>query len=281
MCRVVSIGLVLCACVAAGASAADPWADQVVSYDPGDAADFTDAAVVLGEPSQTTWESVNWPSTEELVSVRMTESPWVDYQVCKIGTAGHLTVAFHEDEPVENDPANPYGIDLLVFANRVFFSADWPANTTIGAGWFGGVIGTISVSQDDVTYYRVASTGPLFPTQAFHSGASDAHLAGATPQDYTLPVDPSIALDSFYGLTVAQALALYGTSGGGMGIDLDDLLDAGGDPAGLPWIRYVKIEGWTSAIDAFADVSAVPEPATLALLAVGGAAMLLRRRRRA
>ena len=277
MCRVVIIGLLLSACVVAGASAADPWADQVVSYDPDDAADFTDASVVLGSPSRTTWESVNWPSTEELVSVRMTESPWVDYQVCKIGTAGHLTVAF--DEPVANEPANPFGLDLLVFANRAFFSADWPANTTIGAGYFGGVIGTLSVSQDDVTYYRVASTGTLLPTQAFHGGASDAHLTGATPQDYTLPMDPDGSLDGFYGLTVAQALALYGTSGGGMGIDLDNLLDAGGDPACLPWIRYVKVEGWTSAIDAFADVSAVPEPATLGLLVVGGAAVLLRRKR--
>ena len=279
MCRVISVSLLVCACVAVAASAADPWADQVVSYDPDDAADFTDASVVLGSPSRTTWESVNWPSTEELVSVRMTESPWVDYQVCKIGTAGHLAVAF--DEPVANDPANPYGIDLLVFANRAFFSADWPANSTIGAGWFGGVIGTLSVSQDDVTYYRVAATGTLYPTQAFHSGASDAHLTGAALQDCTLPMDPDGVLDSVYGLTVSQALALYGTSGGGMGIDLDDLVDAGGDPAGLPWIQYVKVEGWTSAIDAFADVSAVPEPATVGLLAAGGAAMLLRRRRTA
>ena len=105
---------------------------------------------------------------------------------------------------------------------------------------------------------------------------ADAWATGAAPCDYTLPVDPGLSLDTLAGLTLTQAMVLYNGSGGGMGIDLSGLE---GGTVSLDWISYVRIEGQTNAVDGFADV-AVPEPATAALLAMGLAALVLRRRRR-
>jgi len=270
MSRIVIVSLIV-AVMMPKVALADPWADTLVSYDAGDATDYLDSAAALGEPSRTT---AAWPSGDE--SVRMTVAPWQESEVLKIGNGGHLVVAF--DDPVLNDPLNPYGIDLLVFMNLGLASSDWPANQTIASPvlLFGGVIGRVYVSQDNATWYEVTAPGTMFPTQAYLSPEADAWATGALPCDYTLPVDPGLSLDALAGLTLTQAMVLYDGSGGGMGIDLSGLE---GGTVSLDWISYVKIEGQTSAIDGLADV-AVPEPATAALLAMGLAALVLRRRRR-
>ena len=272
------LGLVVCLSAAVGA--ADPWADSVVEYAAGDLTpgDFDQPATALGEPSRTTWESINWPSTGALVSVRMTESAWLTTQVCKVGNGGRLTVGF--DEPVLNEALNPYGLDLLMFTNACFATTDWPANMHImdPAMTFGGVLGRIWVSQDNATFYEVANPGTVFPAQAYLSAAADAHASGAAPSDFTRPVNPALSLGSFSGLSLADAVPLYGGAGGGLGIDLSALKDAAGNPVSLDWIQYVKVEGYTSAIDGFSDVAPLPEPGTAVLLGLGGAALVLRRR---
>ena len=52
---------------------------------------------------------------------------------------------------------------------------------------------------------------------------------------------------------------------------------------GLDWIQYVRVwqaEGqtWSTEIDGFADVAAVPEPASVLMALVGGALALAFRR---
>ncbi|NIA21538.1 MAG: PEP-CTERM sorting domain-containing protein [Anaerolineaceae bacterium] len=270
MSRIVILSLIV-ALATPTVALADPWADTVVSYNAGDATDFTNSAAALGEPSRTT---AAWPSGTE--SVRMTVAPWQDSEVLKIGNGGHLVVAFNE--AVQNDPLNPFGVDLLVFTNLALASSDWPANQTIGSPLFsfGGQIGQVYVSQDNATWYEVTDPGTMFPTQGYLSPEADAWATGAAPTSYTLPVDPSLPLDIFAGLTLTQAQAIYGGSGGGMGVDLSNLE---GGTVNLDWISYVKIEGPTNAVDGFADV-AVPEPATMTMLGAGLAALVLRRRRR-
>ena len=265
--RIVIVSLIVAVMMPAVALA-DPWADTVVSYDAGDATDYLNSTAALGEPSRTT---AAWPSGVE--SVRMTVAPWQESEILKIGNGGHLVVAF--DDPVQNDPLNPYGIDLLVFTNLGLVSSDWPVSQTIATPlfWFGGVIGQVYVSQDNATWYEVTGPGTMFPTQGYLSPEADAWTTGAAPTNYTLPVDPGLSLDALAGLTLTQAMVLYNGSGGGMGIDLSGLE---GGTVSLDWISYVRIEGQTNAVDGFADV-AVPEPATVALLAMGLAGLVLRR----
>jgi len=284
MLKNLATSLAMCLLLSAAALAADPWADQVVSYDPGpDGVYYNHPNTVLGEPSRTTvGYEMDWVTTYE-ESVRITTPAYQDYTsggqtVLQIGAGGHLVVRF--DEAVANEAANPFGVDLIVFTTLGLFSSDWPDNKTIADPIVatGGTVGTIRVSQDGTTWYTVTGLGTSFPTQAFQSDAWDAFKTGATPSDYTRPVDPSLTLDDLAGLTLAEALVLYNGSGGGLGVDLSSLLDGEGNAASLDWIQYVRIDGATSAIDGFADVSAVPEPATLGLLGIGLAAMLRRRR---
>ena len=191
--------------------------------------------------------------------------PWADTVVSyDAGDAtDYLNSAAALGEPSRTTAAWPSGVESVRMTAAPLFS-------------FGGLMGQVYVSQDNATWYEVTDAGTMFPTQAYLSPEADAWAAGAAPCDYTLPVDPGLSLDALAGLTLTQAMVLYNGSGGGMGIDLSGLE---GGTVSLDWISYVRIEGQTNAVDGFADV-AVPEPATAALLAMGLAALVLRRRRR-
>jgi hypothetical protein len=267
------------------AHAADPWADEVVRYAPGTGVGndfisgqpFTNSSSALGEPTRisnidgvpTVDNPFNTPA-----GVTPLSGPYRSYEIVSIGAGGSLVLRF--DEPIANDPLNPFGIDLLVFGNAFFtgtfgFPFD-PAGETMG------ILAdspTIEVSAvDDSSYVQVfGNANGLFPTNAF-TDAIDGYgnAIGAIPSDFTLPIDPSfdpIAQNS----TFAELLAGYNGSGGGLGIDIG--------PTGLASISFVRISnpaGGTIEIDAVSDVRAVPEPAagtivlSLALILLGKSA---------
>lgn len=258
----VGIGFML----ASHPAVATPFADSVISYDPGSgaAAAFRDPTTALGAPARTT----GGPS-----DVTVFNSPFGIDQIVSIGSGGHLTVFF--DEPVLDDALNPFGIDLLIFGNTFF---------AVGSG--GIVIGSsaepasIFLSQDGLSFFEVSGVfaDDLFPTQGFLDttdpfGGFGGGGDGSDPTNFTLPVDPSLGIDDFLGLTYPEILALYDGSGGGTGVDLAAV--------GLDWVQYVRIEGLLSSaeIDAFADVAPIPEPATGALAALGLVALAIRARR--
>ncbi len=259
-----SAGIVLLLLATAGVAFGvpmDPWADSVVAYDPGTGVsdEYTQPDVALGQPAATT----------SFGPVHMFNPPWESADLVALGDGGSLIVAF--DEPVADDPLNPFGIDLLIFGNAGFFAEppDYDKRHTDPAGLFGGDGGTVSVSADGTNFVEVvgAVADGLFPTQPW------TDPAWTVPADFTRPVDPSLAISDFDGLTIEEALALYDGSGGGAGIDISG--------TGLAEIRFVKItyEGAGDVeIDAFADVTPVPEPGILLLIASAAAGRLRRRR---
>ena len=240
---------------ASTALAADPWADAVVSYDEGTnpGAGFTDASTALGEPTRVTNTSFGSGPVTPFFPAGGTD------EVVSIGEGGSLTVRF--DEPVTDDPLNPFGIDLLVFGNAFLFGSEFPVTPTTTATGVFNEGGLIAVSDNGVDFVDVTGldADALFPTAGFLS-FEDGAVSGAA--DFLLPVDP--AYDPT-GDTPAEIYAAYGGSGGGAGIDLGVL--------SLSEISYVRVtnplgSGVTPEIDGFADVRAIPEPTTATLAAL-------------
>ncbi len=251
--------------VAAGAQ--DPWADQVVSYDPAGEADlgYDDPQTVLGSPERFTGEGA-YPA-----AVTPFNGPWLADEVVSIGAGGHLTVAF--DEPITDDPGHLFGVDLIIFGNGFFADDDYPNGHV--AGVFADGPFRVSVSADNVNWVELATDryDGLFPTLGYLDldGPYDTQ-PGSVPSDFTRPLDPSLTMADFDGRTFDEIVAMYDGSGGGIPLDIG--------PAGLTAVRYVRIDvpaGATSPeIDAFA---AVPEPSSATLLGVAIVACALRRGR--
>ncbi len=259
--------LVVAVC-AAGAQAVgqDPWADMVVDFDPGvgGVAGFDDPSTVLGSPTRLTSPSdpFGGPTTPF-------RGAFGSNEVLSIGEGGFVTVRF--DEPVTDDPANPFGIDLLVFGNSFYLDQSFPDGI---AGPLSADGGLIEVSVDGANWVSVTGVAAdgLYPTLGF-SDLTDAFgsAAGTVETDFTRPVDPSF---NPAGKTFAEIIAGYNGSGGGAGVDLGLL--------GLSSISYVRVSsplgsGQQPEIDGFADV--VPSPGAAALLALAALGLGAGRRR--
>ena len=273
--RIVSIlGLAAMSLLWAAPLRASPWAEVVDSYDPGvgPAAGFTEPSTTLGSPERFTGEGV-FPG-----AVTMFNPPFGMDEIVSIGEGGQLTVRF--GSPVVDDPANLFGIDLIIFGNSGFIDGSFPnGQLTTPAALFGADFATVEVSDDGVNFVSVGGMpDTLFPTQGYQDVSPFQGTAGSIPTDFLKPMDPSLTLSSFDGLSYAAALALYDGSGGGAPIDIAD--------SGLASISYVRIsvpdDGnpttfLNAEIDAFATV---PEPGTLCLVLLGAVAMFRHSRRR-
>lgn len=249
---------------------ADPFADNVASYDPGSlppAIPLQDPANALGEPTRFTS-----PESPFGGAVTPFNAPFGSGELVSIGEGGQLTVSF--DQPVRNDPGNPFGVDLLIFGNS-FFGLDFVTGIADGAVFSEG--GNIELSADGIDFVPVpgVEADGAFPTlgysdltQPFPSDAGDV------PTDFTRPVDPAF---NPTGLDILGIAAEYAGSGGGVPIDLESV--------GLDEISFVRISnpagsGLTPEIDGLADVRELPEPASLwgFLLCAAVAAFGCRRR---
>lgn len=232
------------------------YATTIIDYQPGTDPDpgYDNPANALGEPTRYTGKLLGFPG-----AVTPFNPAFDADELVSIGFGGSLTVAF--DQPVTNDPLNPYGIDLLVFANTGFIDVDFP-NGIVG-GLFGADAGTIEVSADGDTWLTIQDTPAdgLFPTLGYLDLATPYETdPGTVESEFTRPVDPTFDPD---GATWADILDAYDGSGGGIGIDIGAV--------GLDAITYVRITNDTDDalspdIDAFADVTPIPTPATTLLL---------------
>lgn len=260
---------VLCGFLALGAATAGAWGtdtfgNQVVSYAQGTnpIAGYTNPLMALGEPSRFT-PDVDFPS-----AVTPFSSAYKSDQIVSIGAGGSLTLSF--DHPVVNDPANPYGIDLLLFSNSFFYD---PVNFTDTAVSMYAGGGKVEVSPDGINWTLVPGVPAegLFPTLGY-SDLTDAFATapGSVLSDFTKPVNP--AFDPF-GKNFAQIAAAYDGSGGGTGVDIG--------PLGLSSVQFVRISnpvGATMSIEVDGVSDVVPAPGAGVVL--GTAVVFFSRRRR-
>lgn len=242
------------ACAPVAATASSPWASQVVSFDAGAGGvpGYADPYSALGAPERFTGEDI-YPS-----AVTMFNPAYGLDELVSFGEQGHLTVEF--ETPITDDPSHLYGVDLIVFGNGGFEDVDFP-NGQCGepAFNFGADPMRVLVSADGQDFIPLGEfTEGQFPTQGWLDVTPYSEVPGRVPTDFQRPVDPSLALSDFDGLAYADALALYGGSGGGTPIDIST--------SGLGEVSFVRIEsyapGVTVEIEAFA---VVPEPSCLML----------------
>jgi hypothetical protein len=229
---------------------------EVLEYHPGSgaAAGFDQVSSVMGEPSRLTPGEFGGP-------VDPFSAPWQPGQLLSIGEGGSITLRFAQ--PVLNHPANPLGLDFLVFGSAAFVitNGDFTGGGLTDGSLFGNNAGStlVSVSADGASYFPLdTSIAPsfdsLFPTDG--SG------------DFTLPVDPSLDQTAFAGLGLAGIRGLYAGSAGGTGYDLAWARDTSGNPISLDQIQFVRLDVLSDRAEVDA-LTAVPEPGPVALTVTG------------
>jgi len=245
-----SAALALTAITDAGEPPADdPFADEVISYEPGTnpAPGYTNAHTALGSPTRFTGGDFD----PMIVSVM--NPAWRPAELVSIGAGGSLVVKFNT--PVTDDPLNPHGIDLLVFGNAMLVDGSPQDGVCPTPAQLLSEGGTIELSANGEQWILVddVQADALYPTEGWLDHETPyAVQSGAVPADFTKPVDPSWALSDFDGATYVQILEMYRGSGGGAGIDIGSI--------GLIEISFVRITnpaGNTDSpeIDGFADVA--------------------------
>jgi hypothetical protein len=225
------------------------FADSVLSYESGTgfAAGYTNVSAAVGGPA---------PGS----SVTPYAPPFSKSQLVSIGAGGEITLQM--DSPILNTPANPYGLDFIIFANSFFVvnGGSGQSATTSGSVFFHQNTTVIQVSQDGVNWYTLNPALAPMPGEWF-----PAYGAG----NPVLPMDPSLMNSAdFAGLTLTQVESLYNGSAGGTGYSLSWAQDSSGNSVDLASADYIRIEVQSGVLDMDA-VSVVPEPATWAMVMVG------------
>jgi hypothetical protein len=255
-----------------GGGESSPYAVEVVSSTgPFGSSPYDDPNAVLGKPTTIYKDPWTSPPTELLKLVEPAWNVGLDDEslITTLNEGAEIVVRF--DHQVENDPNNPYGIDLIVFGNAFFAGSGWVSDETdMDTYMLNDPAGcntepvTVAVSQDGENWHEFTD-GPyadsMFPTHAWEWDSVN-HEWTDNEMDFTRPVDPSLTLSDFNGISAAQAIALYDGSGGGTGYDLAE--------TPYSWIQYVKVTSAGGEIDAFADVApAAAPPITVDLRASG------------
>jgi len=234
--------------VTATSSHASPFADAVVSYDPGTGyvPRFTNPLAALGEPSR-----VN-PFGE---ATDPFDPPYGTNQIVSIGAGGHLVVRFHT--PILNHPGNLHGLDFTIFGNAGFIITndfDFTTFTYIGepatdGSLFGSSSGEtrVSVSQDGQHFYQLnPALAPAVDSFPPTDGGGNVHI----------PVAPTLTRTDFAGATLEGIRSLYNGSAGGASYDISWAQDARGHRIYLPEILFIRVDviSGRAEIDGFAAV---------------------------
>lgn len=253
-----------------------PFATEVVDY----SSDLVSSGLydnpqnVLGKPTLNVPGFMGWSGS----SVKVTEAAFGADRLTTIENGGFVTVKF--DHRIDDDALNPFGLDFIVFGNSFYVGGATGDSRNMQASYVnGGVFSesiSVSVSQNGQDWYTYLSpqADDIYPTQAYEWDQEKFNLTGngwGDEMDFTRPVDPELQDRLFAGgsASVADIIVGYEGSGGGTGFDLAE--------SGFDWIEYVHLSG-RGEVDSLADVAAIPEPATMVLLGVGGLAFVRRKR---
>ncbi len=239
-------------------------AELVAAQGPFGPAPYDDPAAVLGPPATEFFDPLGaWSGGSPVRRVKLVEpayhlDPTRTHPLLLTLEEG-AEVVVRLDREVRDEPAHPFGVDLLVFGNAAFTAAGMVTDATdlntlrlSGGGFYEPLQVSVSPGYtgrpgedpdrwETWAWYRY-ETGPFadtpFPTQAH---AWDADRAAWTDRlmDFTKPANPALvawfAPGARRALTAAEAIALYDGAGGGTGFDLRK--------SGFAAVRYVKITG--------------------------------------
>lgn len=257
-------------------AAASPYATEIVravgAFGP---APYHDPNSVLGAPATSFRDFFGATARVKLAEAAYFLAPTnsgllTTNLLLTVGAGDEVIVRF--DQPIQDDPAHPYGGDLLVFGNSFFTPNQFVNDTTdmnscalsgtifseplrvsVSPG-FTGLPGELPNNPDTWPWYRY-DTGPFadsaFPTHAYQWNRATTNWSNEL-MDFTKPVNPAMqSVFSAGSLTAADGIDLYDGSGGGTGFDLRE--------SGFAAIQYVKVEGIDpdfsdGEVDAFAAV---------------------------
>jgi hypothetical protein len=225
------------------------FASGVISYNPGTgfSPNFTNSSAALGAPTSGSGITPFAP-------------PFSTSQIVSVGAGGSLTLQF--STPIVNNPANAYGIDMMIFGNSFFVVTSGSGSSAITSGAiFTSTVSTrVEVSADGSTWFTLdpnlaPNVGTLFPTDGTGNPLA--------------PVNPALTSASFNGLNLSGIRSLYSGSAGGAGFDLSWARDGDGNSVDLQSASFLRIDvlSGRTQIDA---ISIVPEPGTWAITAFGG-----------
>jgi hypothetical protein len=229
------------------------FASSVVSYTQGTGANssYNNPDAALGAPTT----DIGYQNADPF------NAPYLPSDIVGLGAGGSLTLQFAS--PIINNPANPYGVDFIVFGHAGFNIVNGNysgGGITDGSLYQGGVgVVNVSVSMDGTTYYPLIAPSSV-----------SAQVDGLFPTDASgnpfLPVNPVLTAASFAGQDLAGIRSLYAGSAGGTGFDLSW---AGVSLSSVDYVRFEVVSG-SAYIDAVSEVQPVPEPASWAFIPIVG-----------
>ncbi|MCG3181734.1 MAG: hypothetical protein BIFFINMI_04134 [Phycisphaerae bacterium] len=280
--------LCICAALAAAPVTAQAavFASEVVSYDPGvnelptifgTSLHYDQPQVAVGSPDGLTGETDGFPSVLSPFS-----GAYERDEIVAVGEQGHLTLKFAAPVYVGA------GYEIGVIANVSLYDQSYPNGQAYDPALTTSThSAVVEVSADNAHWVSLGSITFDIPANFYTDSGPFDSVRGTQEADFGKAFVPAGGLSAFDGLDNSGILTLLDGSGGGTWIDL------GG--TGLSQIQYIRFsvpDDGQEFIDSYAVIDAVavnnlallpqpaPEPASVALLVLGGAACSVWRRRR-